>query len=568
VTPEHRRVAAFLLRDEEVSPPAEEAGAPLPGAEAVPAQRAWQPAQGVWAWVHNRHNSRDFVAFAALVKLSLILLTLTAFAPEFQKSGWNLRPAGAPAASLVGRAVPARRLVPGGDGAGLPAKGGDQAVKISKASAWVAGVVIGVSAVAQADGPLVCWGQSDQCNPPSSLGGVTQVAGGSFHNLALKSDQTVAGWGWNDRGQLSIPAGLSNVTQVAAGSWFSLALRADSTVVAWGFNGNGECNVPSGLMGVTQVQGGAGHVLALKADGSIAAWGANGRGEATVPAGLSGVRQISTHISWHSAALKQDGSVVCWGYNANGQCDVPAGLGPVSQIAVGEEHTMALLESGQVRVWGKNRWGQCNVPTNLSAVKSIAAGGFHSVALTQSGQVVCWGAGSAGGSGNDDCGQSIVPAGLAGVAQIAAGYHHTLALKGPPIGILGVQPISGPSAGGTLVSISGSNFPSNPIVRIAGEPATEVEVVSSSMIRAKTPAAFPGPAVVEVDYLSATAFYYRPDCGSDLDQNGDVDGGDLAILLLDWGQCYNSSRLVPDGAPDFVSIEEPAMVRNPLRRSR
>ena len=106
MTPEHRRVAAFLLRDEEVSPPAEEAGAPLPGAEAVPAQRAWQPVQGVWAWIRNRHNNRDFGAFAALLKLSLILLTLTAFAPELQKSGGNLRPAGAPAASVRGRAAP------------------------------------------------------------------------------------------------------------------------------------------------------------------------------------------------------------------------------------------------------------------------------------------------------------------------------------------------------------------------------------------------------------------------------------------------------------------------------
>jgi len=155
VTPEHRLVAAFLLRDEQASAAAGEAGAPLPGVEAVSMQGAWQPVQGVWAWVRNRHNNRDFVAFAALVKLSLILLTLTAFAPEFQKSGWNLRPAGAPAASLVGRAVPARRLVPGGDGAGLPAKGGDQAVKISKASAWVAASVVAMaSQVASADGSM------------------------------------------------------------------------------------------------------------------------------------------------------------------------------------------------------------------------------------------------------------------------------------------------------------------------------------------------------------------------------------------------------------------------------
>jgi len=152
VTPEHRRVAAFLLRDEEVSPPAEEAGAPLPGAEAVPAQRAWQPAQGVWAWVHNRHNSREFVAFAALVKLSLILLTLTAFAPEFQKSGGNRRPVGGLAASVVSRAVP-----------GVPVRAAEeplsmQSVKRSVVSACVALPLLFASgAVAQA---AVEWKQS------------------------------------------------------------------------------------------------------------------------------------------------------------------------------------------------------------------------------------------------------------------------------------------------------------------------------------------------------------------------------------------------------------------------
>ncbi len=196
------------------------------------------------------------------------------------------------------------------------------------------------------------------------------------------------------------------------------------------------------------------------------------------------------------------------------------------------------------------------MPTNLGPVKSICGGAFHSVVLTQSGQVVCWGAGSAGGSGNDDYGQSVVPSGLSGVWQIGAGYHHTIALKGPPITILGVQPISGPSVGGTVVSINGSNFPSNPTVRIGGALATNVSVVSSSLIRATTPAAFPGPATVEVDGGSAVAFYYRPDCGSDLDQNGDVDGGDLAILLLDWGACVQSFQSNDPGDPPSLLEED------------
>jgi len=38
--------------------------------------------------------------------------------------------------------------------------------------------------------------------PVSGLTGVTAVAGGSAHSLALKSDGTVWAWGWNGYGQL------------------------------------------------------------------------------------------------------------------------------------------------------------------------------------------------------------------------------------------------------------------------------------------------------------------------------------------------------------------------------
>ena len=41
-------------------------------------------------------------------------------------------------------------------------------------------------------------------------------------------------WGYNDYGQTNVPAGLSGVTAIAAGDYHSLALKSDGTVVAWG----------------------------------------------------------------------------------------------------------------------------------------------------------------------------------------------------------------------------------------------------------------------------------------------------------------------------------------------
>ena len=80
---------------------------------------------------------------------------------------------------------------------------------------------------------------------------VVQVAAGSGHGLALRSDGTVWAWGFNGAGELgdgtrtsrSMPVqvtGLTGVTQVAASGYFSLALRSDGTVWAWGGNDFGQ----------------------------------------------------------------------------------------------------------------------------------------------------------------------------------------------------------------------------------------------------------------------------------------------------------------------------------------
>ena len=65
--------------------------------------------------------------------------------------------------------------------------------------------------------------------PKAALSGVTAIAGGDSHSLALLSDGAVVGWGYNDNGQTTVPAGLSGVTAIAGGGSHSLALVAPAT---------------------------------------------------------------------------------------------------------------------------------------------------------------------------------------------------------------------------------------------------------------------------------------------------------------------------------------------------
>jgi uncharacterized repeat protein (TIGR01451 family) len=244
-----------------------------------------------------------------------------------------------------------------------------------------------------------------------------------------------------DFGQCSVPSGLSGVTAIAAGGAHSLALKGDGTAVAWGCGDGtdaGQCSVPSGLSGVTAIAAGGRHSLALKGDGTVLAWGCGGGidfGQCSVPIGLSGVAAISAGVS-HSLALKGDGTVVAWGCGGGpfpsghdfGQCSVPSGLSGVTAIAAGEFDSLALKSDGTVVAWGCSGLdaGQCSVPSGLSGVTAIAAGAVHSLALKGDGTVVAWGCG-----GGIALGQCSVPSGLFGVTAIAAGTFHSLALVVP-----------------------------------------------------------------------------------------------------------------------------------------
>ncbi len=125
--------------------------------------------------------------------------------------------------------------------------------------------------------------------------------------------------------------------------------------------------------------------------------------------------------------------------------------------------------------------------------------------------------------------------------------------------ITSVQPISGASTGGTAVRINGNNFPSSPTVTFGGVAATDIVVLSPTLITAVTPAGTPGMTVVTVNSASSESFYYRPSCDGDLDNNGTIDSSDLGLMLVNYGNCYESAVPEPQQQEPFIlqSVETP-----------
>ena len=105
--------------------------------------------------------------------------------------------------------------------------------------------------------------------PADASNGVTAIAAGTYHALALKEGRVIA-WGASFYDATEVPADASNgVVAIAAGEQVSAALKGDGTLVLWGSVGPAEEfgfglePVPAWASnGVGQIDAGRGHLLA------------------------------------------------------------------------------------------------------------------------------------------------------------------------------------------------------------------------------------------------------------------------------------------------------------------
>jgi IPT/TIG domain/Fibronectin type III domain/Bacterial TSP3 repeat len=157
--------------------------------------------------------------------------------------------------------------------------------------------------------------------------------------------------------------------------------------------------------------------------------------------------------------------------------------------------------------------------------------------------------------------RAVTPAGTAGARSVqvtnpdgqsgtlASAFTYTAPASSPTLSA--VSPVSGPAAGGTAVTLTGTNFAAGATVTVGGAAATGVVVVSSTRITAVTPAGTAGARDVRVVLsggLAATltgAFTYTAGTSTDSDGDG---------LTNDWETLYglnpNSAAGVDGAAGD------------------
>jgi alpha-tubulin suppressor-like RCC1 family protein len=256
-----------------------------------------------------------------------------------------------------------------------------------------------------APGAVVSWGDQGLIHVPfEAQSGVTAVAMGEEHAVALKNDGSVVAWGLDiySNAPVVVPeVGKSGGVAIAAGYYHTAVLKTNGGVYVWGYNGLGVTNVPTlAQSGVSAIAAGSYHMLALKTNGSVVAWGSNQYGESTVPlAAQNGVKAIAAG-NGHSLALKNDGSVIAWGEGTNntgvapncGQSQVPfAAQTGVIAIAAARWNSAALKADGTVVVWGECCCSLTNVPAPSPDAFQVAVDSGTGLVLTTNGMVSEWG---------------------------------------------------------------------------------------------------------------------------------------------------------------------------------
>ena len=336
---------------------------------------------------------------------------------------------------------------------------------------------------------------------------------------------------------------LTGVTAVAAGRLHNLALLGDGTVMAWGDNaldqlGNGTSggttampSAVSGLGGVSAISAGAAHSLALLAGGTVTAWGYNPDGQlgngsnvnSPVPVAIKGLGEVAGVAGggWHSLSF-----------------------GPPPPSVTGVSPSRASLSGGiSVTIGGANFEGATAVHFGASPASSFTVNSSSSITAV-----------APAGTGAVDV-TVTTP-----VATSAAGPSDRFTYVPPP-SLKKVTPNKGPAAGGISVTITGAHFDDATAVDFGVTPAAGFVVNSSTSISAVAPAAPAGLVDVRITTpfgASAIAtpdrFRFLPTITEVNPNNGPASGGTTVTVTGSGFVVGSGTTVFKFGTPRAVAV--------------
>jgi len=316
------------------------------------------------------------------------------------------------------------------------------------------------------------------------------ISFGELHNIGIKTDGTLWGWGLNSGGTLGngssedasvlVPMQSSTATdwkEISAGQGHTVALKNNGTLWAWGNNTNGELGdgtttqktVPTqiGIAIWKMVVAGRTHNLGIKTDGTLWAWGDNQL--ATIGDGTVEDKLVPTLISsatdWkmvsgnngRSFALKNNGTLWAWGFNSTSlgigfdYAGVTYVTSPVQvgtdtdwkMMAVGSGYTLALKTNNALWAWGGGDFGNLGNGTTASEFfpvqigtatdwETVAADSVTSFGIKTDGTLWGWGQNTFGQLGNNNTVNLLSPTSITtdtNWKMVSNSYSSTTALK-------------------------------------------------------------------------------------------------------------------------------------------
>jgi alpha-tubulin suppressor-like RCC1 family protein len=218
--------------------------------------------------------------------------------------------------------------------------------------------------------------------------------------ISLDTQNFINIWGSSSIVQeedFEVPKYSGTVIQLATCKKYILALKSDNTLFGWGDSSKKYFTPPVGLKNVSKIVGCNENFLVLLKNGKVYGFGNkkvfNVMDEMPSSVNL-GFPVVDIAIGdFHATILKKDGEIISWQNmsKSRNNFDFPIFDSKPISVKAKKDCTLILTENGKIYGMGSNNSGQIDIPIFNKKVISYDVGDFHCVAITEDKNVYTWG---------------------------------------------------------------------------------------------------------------------------------------------------------------------------------